>query len=410
MRSSTRWIFGAFAMLFALAPVLTFVLPLRATSQPACVLYAVHDEGIRDSQLITVDVAGGVVTALGPLHRRVDLEGLDFNPTTLELVASGGMDGREPSRLYQVDDTNGAISEVGVIRDANGTPFYEVASLSFRPDGGLWGFASEGDPAMRGILQIDPATAEAQVAVTSTLDVEALAWTPDGTTLWMAVRKQLYRWTPGTPVEAGPAFPDLSGPIEGLEFRQDGVLVATLHNAGAVRLYMLDVRAGAVLDVLDYDSPLYYDIESLAWPEPCEFPGMTPTPAPTATPTSTSTAVPPTATPTSTPVPPTATATPTPEEPPNGDTPTPTPTLTSTPTLTPTFTPTSTPSPTPTPTPTATAAPPTATPTPTPTPTPTATVVIGGPVVQHIIYLPIITTNDPVSPAVCESIPWGCRR
>ncbi len=361
-------------------------IPLFASS-PQCVLYAVHDEHLRDSQLITVDPVTGVVTPLGPLHEKVDLEGLDFNPLTLELLASGGMDGREPSKLYSVDTSTGDITLVDVIHDMDDTPFYEVASLAFRADGTLWGFAAEGDPARRGILRIDPTTAEATLMASSTLDVEAIAWTPDGATLWMAVRKQLYSWTPGGMVQAGPSFPDLPSAIEGLEFRRDGVLMATFHNVGKVLIAMLDVNTGQILEIKDYDSPDFYDIESLTWPEPCEFPGLTPTP------------VPPTATPTSTPVPPTATATPVP------------PTETATPSPTPTpGGPNGDATHTPTPTPTKTAAPPTATATPTPPPstaTPTATPVIGGPPVTWGYYLPIVVFHPPA--ISCDDIPWGCR-
>ena len=389
--------------------------PLFASSPPQCVLYAVHDEHLRDSQLITVDLTTGVVAPLGPLHEKVDLEGLDFNPSTLELVASGGMDGREPSKLYSVDTSTGDITLVDVIHDMDDTPFYEVASLAFRADGTLWGFAAEGDPARRGILRIDPTTAEATLMASSTLDVEAIAWTPDGATLWMAVRKQLYSWTPGGMVQAGPSFPDLPSAIEGLEFRRDGVLMATFHNVGKVLIAMLDVNTGQILEIKDYDSPDFYDIESLTWPEPCEFPGLTPTPTVPATATATATPIPPTAAATATPVPPTATATATPVPPTATATPVP-PTTTATP-VPPTATASPTPggpngdaTHTPTPTPTKTAAPPTATATPTPPPstaTPTATPVIGGPPVTWGYYLPIVVFHPPA--ISCDDIPWGCR-
>ncbi|MDQ7029249.1 MAG: hypothetical protein Q9O62_05440 [Ardenticatenia bacterium] len=49
MRPVVRLVFTTCAILFVLAPLATFVLPLWTTVQPTCRLYAVHDEGIRNS-------------------------------------------------------------------------------------------------------------------------------------------------------------------------------------------------------------------------------------------------------------------------------------------------------------------------------------------------------------------------
>jgi hypothetical protein len=74
------------------------------------------------------------------------------------------------------------------------TGFDELSGLSFRPsDATLWSW-SEGD----GLIRIDTATAAASLAFPSRQDIESLAWSDDGSLLYLASRTNLWVYDPAT--------------------------------------------------------------------------------------------------------------------------------------------------------------------------------------------------------------------
>jgi uncharacterized repeat protein (TIGR01451 family) len=253
--------------------------PLGQQSGPACKLYAVDDITQNDSQIFTIDFNTHAVTALGPIHTDLDLEGLDFHSTTHQFYAASGLDNAADSRLYLVAPMTGTLTLMGEIEDAADNGFREVASLSFRPDGTLWAFARRGDATRRGIIQFDDlATATAHVDKQSTLDIEAIAWSLDGSTLWLATGRNLYSYTPGGDIvlrwtfgsDPGDPLHYLPDEIEGLEFRPDGLLMAGMDNgASGLNVYALDIVNGVIVTSDGFGTPTYDDVESLAWPEWC---------------------------------------------------------------------------------------------------------------------------------------------
>jgi YD repeat-containing protein len=91
-----------------------------------CLLYAVHDEGRRDTQFFTINPAQNFeVKLLGKLHFQKDIEALDIDPKTNQIFAAAGDDGTPPGYLYKVNARTGELLPVGE------TTFNEINGLSF---------------------------------------------------------------------------------------------------------------------------------------------------------------------------------------------------------------------------------------------------------------------------------------
>jgi hypothetical protein len=308
-----------------------------APAPAACVIYGVHDAGLNDSQLFTID--GRTIHALGPLHRGLDIEGLAIHPWTRAIYGASSGHGHPGGHLYRVDGQTGAVVPVGA------TGFRNITELTFRPsDATLWGWA-EG----AGLVQIDPATGRSTVKLHAKLAVEGLTWDRESRLLYGSAEATgkygpaLWVIDPqtGTIRELADNLP---GETEALAMRPDGRLLGGVHDGDAVRIFVYDLATLSVITSETIPSP-YNDVEALAVPA-C----MSILPSPTATVPPTPTTTPP---PTTTPLPPPT------------DTPPPTAGTTSTPTWIPTATATSLPSSTPVTTPT--------TPTPGQAPSPSAT-------------------------------------
>lgn len=336
----------AVALLLFIAPFIISSSLFAQTESPFVIW--VYDQNVRDSQFGYYD--GSQSQTVGPLYPNLDIEGLAcISP---QPYASSGGDGRVPSQLFKLNLDLGQnqteLLPIGVIRQADGRPFYEVSSLTYWHDQLFLGFAADGgaNAAGRGLVEIEAASGIARLILPSTLDIADISWHED--TLWLAAGSQVYTWRPGGAIQPAFKVAELNQ-IEAIEFI-NGLLY--VGGDDVTTIYAFDSTSGARLPQADFTVP--DDIEGMTR---CSAPVQV-TPTPTATATATAT-VTPTATATAT-----STLTPT-------ATPTETPTETATPT--PTATPTETATPTPTATATATGTPPGAQTFETPTPTTTAT-------------------------------------
>lgn len=310
-----------FLLPFLVLLALPFIVD-NVAGQDARFILWVFDKDLADSQFGYYD--GAVIQSTEPVYEAADIEGLSCLHNII--YASGGRDGKAPSTLNTLimDRANNqaTLTKIADIHTVDGIAFFEVVSLAANTDGTLWGYADQ--PPLRGIIQIEPATAVARLIVPFDHKVEGIAWIEN--TLWLAGYNHLYRWTPGGEITL--AF-DVAGvgQIEALE-PIAGLLYAGLNN-DARSVIVIDPNTGAIMADKGFLAPT--DIEGLTF---CPL-----QPESTATPTASAT---PTATPTPTP---TASATPTATV-----TSTATPTLTPTAGLTKTATPTSTTTATETPT------------------------------------------------------------
>ena len=144
------------------------------SAPPACNLYAVHDEGIDDTQFLKIDLSylglKGVMTPLGPLYPHKNIEGLALhpaNPDVLYGTAGSPSEGQKGSSLYTIDRLTGEIlSQMPLVVPEQNIYFNQVASLAVNwNDKTLdrlwaWGKTNQKHNWM-GLIQIDPQTGAA---------------------------------------------------------------------------------------------------------------------------------------------------------------------------------------------------------------------------------------------------------
>ncbi len=239
-------------------------------SPAACKLYAVHDGGLNNSQFITINIATKSVSALGSKYAGYDIEGLDIDPkTNIIYVASDKNGGSHAGSLFKVDAKTGSLILVGK------TGFSGIDDLSFKSDGSLWGW-SEG----KGLVSIDKDNGKAILVYSSSLEIEGLAWSRHGATLYATSGNKFYTYKSETNTLVQKAS-NLPGEVEGLEMRPDGLLIGGVHNSNAASIFTYEPDT---LSIVSNDSitTKYNDIEDIAWPVSC--PIVTPTPKPTPTP------------------------------------------------------------------------------------------------------------------------------
>lgn len=235
---------------------------------PACKVYAIHDASSSDTQFFTMEPTGdgslGKAEKLGTLYKSHDIEGMDINPITQELMGVG------KSKLYQVNPSTGAIKEIGTIRDANDKKFRSIVSLSYKSDGSLWGVARHGSKDNR-LIKIDTKTAVATLEATFDVAASGIAWTNDDSVLWMVKDQDLYTFDPATEKTAKMFTIDATKyDYEGLEFRPDGQLILGAHAGNTnLKLYTIDPETGQITATNSFDSKEFNDVEAIAWPIQC---------------------------------------------------------------------------------------------------------------------------------------------
>ena len=164
----------------------------------ATIVYWVFDVSTANSQFGYWD--GTVSHPVGNVFDNGDFEGLSCIGSTI--YATSGGDGNVVSRLAQItinkDTDTSTATTVGTIQDANGRPFYGVASLAVRSsDNTLWAYAAVAgqNSGGTGIIKINPATGQATLIQPATLDVAAIAWLNN--TLYIADGNNMHSWTEG---------------------------------------------------------------------------------------------------------------------------------------------------------------------------------------------------------------------
>jgi hypothetical protein len=237
------------------------VINLVSNGPTNCLLYAVHDEGRKDTQLFTVNPAQNFdVQLLGQLHRAKDLEALDIQPGTAQLFGASGDDGTPPGMLYTINTSTGDLSPV----NQTGTGFFEINGLSFKPDGTLWAIAEN-----QGLIQINPTTGLGTLALPYPDPIEDITWNNQGDTLYGIQGNQLLAYFPATNElnELNCQIP--GGEVEAIEMLPDGRLLFAIHNDQTLSIHALDIETcqviGAQISTL-VDGIQLNDIEGIAWP------------------------------------------------------------------------------------------------------------------------------------------------
>jgi uncharacterized repeat protein (TIGR01451 family) len=229
------------------------------------VMYGVHDAESQNSQFFTLDLATGQTSPLGGEYTGYDIEAIEIDPTTDQLVAIAGNNGNQDGKIFSIDKETGALSELGKASVSDELED-EIVSATFDAQGVLWAFEQN-----IGLVTIDLDQDTTSLAwdirptTISDRNWEGLAWDPDGNYLYGSDGRKMYRWNPTT--QSAEQVCDnnfLPNATEALDFRFDGKLIGGWHNAtdNALSIFEIDIYSCAIVP-LQYNIP-YNDVESLA--------------------------------------------------------------------------------------------------------------------------------------------------
>jgi hypothetical protein len=235
---------------------------IESEKDEPCVVYALHDDGLNDSQFFTINPeADFTVEALGESHIGYDIEGLTIHPKTQTLYASAGDDpkaGLESGYIYQVNKENGALTPVC------GTGLGEVSAISFHPNNQtLWIWAERKGLFTVALDHIQDGVCQTTEIVKARAKVEGMAWNNEGSILYGASGTTLYQYENGTVAQVCQNFPS---EVEALDMLADGTLLFALHEANDTRIHSFDIETCTIKDTvpLPVETP-YTDIEGITW-------------------------------------------------------------------------------------------------------------------------------------------------
>ncbi|HEC85608.1 MAG TPA: hypothetical protein ENI48_10275 [Thioploca sp.] len=253
------------------------IVDIGGAAKPACLIYAVHDGGLNNSQFITINPTKYFeVRPLGDKHVAFDIEALAMNSKG-DMYGSSGNDakkGHPNGHLYQVNRSTGKVTSIGDIcfNDTQGVKVcgMEVSALTFRPDNTLWGWA-EG----YGLITVNLSKpGESSLVYPSDILVEDITWNETGERLYGIAKKDLWRYD-GTSLKTC----TLSCEVEALESLPDDVRIAygkpkghdllmySCHNSQGVTIRALEADANTCnnVDEIRIYAPKYNDIEGIVW-------------------------------------------------------------------------------------------------------------------------------------------------
>jgi subtilisin family serine protease len=246
------------------------VTPTPAPASP-CLLYAVHDQGLNNSQLFTIGLdAVHEVNPLGPMYVGYDLESIAIHPASHIIYVASGDDvatGLKKGAIYTVDSTTGDLALVC------NTGFNEIEDLAFSANGEiLWAWA-KGDGLIRiDLTSIDSTTGEpiceSNLEIPSKALVEGLTLKEnDGTTTFYGtVNTALELWEYNPNTGNLNVCTNLPGESEALEMMQDGILLFGTHNDSSFSLHAFDPSTCLAIVAEDIPTGRYNDVEGIALP------------------------------------------------------------------------------------------------------------------------------------------------
>jgi hypothetical protein len=218
-----------------------------------CTFFAVHDQGVNDTQFFTLNPTTLETAPLGGLHKGYNIEALDIDRQGAIYAASSAGATVNQSYLYQIKGTR--VLPVGEIG------FAEVDSLAFDAQGILWGWARG-----QGLIQIDTTTGAGELIFSYAEQVEDISWSIDGRVIYAVGENALVAYDGLNPPEV---ICDLPKKTEGVEFVSDNLMLASVH--GRKSISVMDINKACAV-VATIPTP-YNDIEGIArHPQTCSIP------------------------------------------------------------------------------------------------------------------------------------------
>ncbi len=233
-------------------------------------VYAVHDEGVSETQFFTYDLKKDLFNSLGDKLEAYDIEALDSHPQTRLLFAASG---KKEAKLYQVDGDTGEAKLIGDIG------FDNVVGLAFHFDGRLVAWSDQG------LLELDIDTAEGTLIWPQTeaeknafeqfgpFSIYALAWNREGTLLYGVAADNPQASTLWVYDSTGwnVACKGLPKKVESLETLPDDLLLYGFHNDKQLGIHTYNANRCETVADARFNTP-YNDIEGIAWPIACTIP------------------------------------------------------------------------------------------------------------------------------------------
>jgi hypothetical protein len=250
----------------------------------SCILYAVHDKGLHDTQLITIDLSGGLtgeMLALGPLYPGHDIEGLAQHPLDHNLLYAAAGDHAEVNgeirdgHVYTVHRETGEVTLIG------DTGFDKVAALAFNAnDLTLWAWARNeitasqpnqpSHPQWTGLIKINPKTGQGipMKQFDYQHDMGGLAWNFAGDKLYASSDDTLWVYYLATQNLEIACTNIADGRIEALDTQPNDFLLMSIDspNSKETKILAYDPVNCRVVHERHYEGLHYDDIESIVWP------------------------------------------------------------------------------------------------------------------------------------------------
>lgn len=242
----------------------------------SCIVYAVNDEGLNDTQMLKIDLGEnleGVMVPLGPTYYGRDIEGLAMHPTRLDVIYGSSSYhanvNKEKLRgyLYTINRRSGDLTLIGP------TGFEEVSGLAVSPvDKTLWGWArneSIKDQEWTGIIKIDPETGVGTAVKKfdfTIQDMSGLAASPDGKRLYATSGTTLWVYEIETQDLKVACERIDKAEVEGIDMQPNGLLLLGADRPGAITFLAYDPKTCTVVNQRTFSNLAFDDIESLVWP------------------------------------------------------------------------------------------------------------------------------------------------
>jgi hypothetical protein len=226
-----------------------------------CHGYALHDQGLNDyTQCLGLDMLNGSVTPIGAPIQGMDLEGLEVDHAGIMYATSGndnqfGMDGH----LFTIDGLTGDLAIVGP------TGYDDVVSLATHPiTGDLWAWCDD-----FGLLTLNKNTGAGTMQFASSLDMDGLVWNLTGTLCYGVDDNELWIFDPAANTLTM-LVNNLPGTAEGLDIRDDGMLMLGFHDQNLTDIMIYDVD-NLTFVPSEAIATNYGDIEGIVFPDWCTF-------------------------------------------------------------------------------------------------------------------------------------------
>jgi streptogramin lyase len=222
-----------------------------------CLAYGVAELDPATSQFFTLDPRSTTIQDLGSPQENADIEAVALISTTNELYAVSGSEGSQDGNLFHFIRGSNTLAAIGT------TGFSNIHALAYRRfDGSLWGWVED-----QGLIKINANTGASTLVHRASGDSAAMAWSADGTQLYITSDTKLWSYDPGSDVlsAVGDNFPATSIVLSA---GANGQLLGGVEHDRRLILFLYDVARHQVVARATIPVP-YDDIETIAWPGAC---------------------------------------------------------------------------------------------------------------------------------------------